>query len=384
LEASTSYIVVPVTDESVRVMTELREIELKFLVEPEEVPAILAHRPLRKAFNGGAVRLASTYYDTKASSLRKAGLTLRVRQDGDSFVQTIKSLSQAGAFDRGEWECVVAGPEPDLSAAGDTPLGKLLAKRRVRKGLAARFWTEVERNVAVLAEGESEIEAALDVGTVRAGRRSAPVCELELELKSGHPADLFRLAGRLAKTLPLTLSLATKSERGYSLAAGDGRQPVKGGVPELSGAMSAGDAFAAIARSLLHPAMANVALLLATRDAEALHQTRVSLRRLRAALWFFKAVVADDTAATVEGELRWIARLLGEARDLDVFIDGRLRTESERLAGEPGLADFVSHVHDERTRAYDRALAGAALGPLPKGDAVGFGMGGNGFLARRH
>jgi inorganic triphosphatase YgiF len=35
---------------------------------------------------------------------------------------------------------------------------------------------------------------ALDEGQVRAGRQSAPITELELELKRGKPGDIFKLA----------------------------------------------------------------------------------------------------------------------------------------------------------------------------------------------
>ena len=43
------------------------------------------------------------------------------------------------------------------------------------------------------------------------------ICEIELELKSGEPADLYDLASRLAMELSLTLDFASKSERGFAL-----------------------------------------------------------------------------------------------------------------------------------------------------------------------
>ena len=86
--------------------------------------------------------------------------------------------------------------------------------------LAPVFTTRVERVVRIVHVGEAVIEAALDRGELSADGRRAPVCELELELKSGQPPALFDLARQLAKRVPLRLSLISKAERGYGLAVG--------------------------------------------------------------------------------------------------------------------------------------------------------------------
>ena len=65
---------------------------------------------------------------------------------------------------------------------------------------------------------------------------------------------------------------------------------------------------------------ANEDLILRTQDADAWHQARVGLRRLRSALSIFRSVVTDKCLEHLRGELRWLAGTLGQARDIDVLI----------------------------------------------------------------
>ena len=55
----------------------------------------------------------------------------------------------------------------------------------------------MERTVRQLQKNGSEIEVALDQGVINTGDIKTPVSELELEIKSGDPADLFQLAREL-------------------------------------------------------------------------------------------------------------------------------------------------------------------------------------------
>ncbi|MBA3234109.1 MAG: CHAD domain-containing protein [Propionibacteriales bacterium] len=70
---------------------------------------------------------------------------------------------------------------------------------------------------------------------------------------------------------------------------------------------------------------------------DAVHQMRVACRRLRSALATFRRLVDRDVTDPVRGELRWLAGVLGEARDVEVMLD-RLRTfaamEPPDVAGE--------------------------------------------------
>ena len=114
-------------------------------------------------------------------------------------LETIKSGGLAGSFRRGEWEHETKGDVPNLRKARDTALAPLLTKKLKRR-LKPVFETHIHRTSVPVRKNGTLIEVALDEGQVRAGQRSAPISELELELKRGKTGDIFKLAHEIGKT----------------------------------------------------------------------------------------------------------------------------------------------------------------------------------------
>jgi hypothetical protein len=52
----------------------------------------------------------------------------------------------------------------------------------------------------------AKLAGLIDRGTIDTGNRSAPLCEIELELKHGSIADVFNLACELTRVLPARLA----------------------------------------------------------------------------------------------------------------------------------------------------------------------------------
>jgi triphosphatase len=166
------------------------EIELKFEVAPRELRKLKAARVLRRK-PPKEENLLSVYFDTPKHKLARNGVSLRVRHNGAKRLQTIKSGGSNGSFRRGEWEQVIKGDVPNLRKARDTALEPLLTKKLKRR-LKPIFETHIHRTSVPVRKNGTRIEVALDEGQVRAGRRSAPISELELELKRGEPGDIFK------------------------------------------------------------------------------------------------------------------------------------------------------------------------------------------------
>src|SRR5581483_397598 len=80
------------------------EIELKLLVDADQLADFnTASVIAMHARNRGARKhLKSVYYDTPGRALRRNGLSLRVRQTGARFVQTVKREFADDALRRGE------------------------------------------------------------------------------------------------------------------------------------------------------------------------------------------------------------------------------------------------------------------------------------------
>jgi len=124
--------------------------------------------------------------------------------------------------------------------------------------------------------------------------------------------------------------------------------------------MTVAAAFQAIGRACLHQLLSNERILSETRNPDVVHQMRVAMRRLRAAISLFKDVLADEQRDAIRGELKWISNELGAARDLDVFIAKVLEPLRQKHPDEPGLAALTNSFQEHREQAYGSALAAVA------------------------
>ncbi len=332
---------------------EPKEVELKLRVSPEAMAMLRAH-PDFSGFLGEPIseKLVSVYFDSDKLFLRDHGLTLRVRHDGKKRVQTIKSAHH-GIFERSEWEHDIKSDAPNLALVANTALGPILTDD-IRNALKPIFETRIERTAYRLNGGSNDVAIAFDEGQIVAAGTSRAVCEIELELKRGDPTELFKIARAIGELVPSQLDVKSKSERGYDLVEKSPAGAEKAYEPELSAGTNAGRAFTLIARACLRQLVANEGAT-EKRNAEALHQMRIALRRLRAAISLFSAVVADDRVEPIKTELKWLGRELAPARDLDSFLIEALRPLRKQQADEPGLISISRMFARERLKSYRRA-----------------------------
>jgi triphosphatase len=333
------------------------EVELKLAVTPEDIVALRSYPGFTNSLHNPTHEvLDSVYFDSDERFLRDHGLTLRVRHIEDRRIQTIKSADHGiGLFERSEWEQPIEGDQPDLSNVKDTALGEILTDD-VRKALKPVFETKIERTAYHLNGEGADIVVAIDEGQILATDSSRPVSEIELELKQGTPADLFKIARDILNIVPAHLEFKSKPERGYELVEKTEIAAETASDPELVVGMSAGRAFALVGRACLRHLVANVPAMLA-RDGTALHQMRVALRRLRAAMSLFSPVASDDRVEAIKAELRWLAQELGPARDLDTLIVEVIRPLRQQHKNEPGLASISKMFTRKRLKCYRQAQA---------------------------
>jgi CHAD domain-containing protein len=110
-------------------------------------------------------------------------------------------------------------------------------------------------------------------------------------------------------------------------------------------------------------------------DVEGVHRLRTTTRRLRSELRLFRGLVDDTWAEGQEAELKWLARGLGDVRDLDV-LQFRLQAASGELADalaplfatlqgrrDAALASLHRMMDDERYRQLADGLAEAVDRP---------------------
>jgi inorganic triphosphatase YgiF len=329
------------------------EIELKF-----RVPARGLQSLAKGQIPGGRTEAreesqqVSTYFDTAKHKLKRHGLSLRVRHKGGKYIQTIKSAAGA-SFGRGEWETEIEGNTPDFGKVDGTPLQQLASEKGLRR-LKPIFETSVHRVIVPVRTRRSEIELAVDRGSLIAGRHSRPIEELELELKTGRVADLFRLAKSVERKLGAELYFKTKSDRGYELANGKNSQAVFAEPIELKDDMTADEAFRVIAHSAVRHFAAN-ADAVRILDPEGIHQMRVGLRRVRAAISLFSGILSGAQTGKIKSELKWLTNELAPAREIDVFVKRKISQAMQDIFPRRGGKAIEKAFAARRAAALARA-----------------------------
>jgi triphosphatase len=336
----------------------MAEVELKLAVKPHDLGRA------REILSGRAghapaapTTLVSVYYDTPKRGLAQRELLLRVRKHGRRYIQTVKGRASGGAdlLARGEWEDAIDSERPDVAAPQGGPALQRVAKNGELRPL---FKTVVRRTTIPLEPGSStRIEAALDEGEIRALDRDAaePISEIELELKNGSPAVLYDVALRLLEAVPLRIETRSKAERGYDLVDGARRPPVVHGQAfAIAPEMTVDAVLHGIGLSCLLPTVKNAPAALAGVP-DAIHQMRVSARRLRSLLSAVKPMLSAEHYRWANDELKWLLDSLGEARNWHVVTENLLKPVQSALPLPEDLDPLLRGVERAQIGAIERA-----------------------------
>ena len=338
------------------------ETELKLRITPEELARLKRHALLRTyaATRPATRRLYNIYYDTPKLELHKTEMALRLRRSGRQWLQTLKGGGsvKAGLHQRNEWEVPVSGAALDFALPDMADWDEHLPLS-MRKKLQPVFVTDFSRTSRMLNFQGAEIELCMDHGQVSTEQHSLPICELELELKSGQPRLLFELALEILDVVPFELEGVSKAEQGFRLLSGFVDKPVKGAVPDFSRTDTLAEVLQTLIWSCLLHWQGNLRGAMESDDAEYLHQMRVALRRLRVVLGMAEKFRPDGQLSALNNEISALCVALGRIREWDVFIAQTLRPMCKRMAGHLGLQALLATCERQRADCYV-ALRGEA------------------------
>lgn len=307
------------------------EVEIKLQVPASERRGLSASLHAQSA---QAERLQARYYDTSDRALARAGIALRLRKEGGQWVQTLKTAAHGGALVRTEHNVPLPAAkrapalkiEHHRGSAGWKVLRRAL--RDAQGPLLERYMTDIRRLSARACEGEAVIEYALDTGVISAPTPAEStakdgilsVSELEIELVSGSPEDLFIAARRLLEQRSLWIDVRSKALRGESVAAGDLLTAPAGAVALTLGRRAS---MQQLAQQALSGCVRQLALNLSQIAASDgyldahVHQARVALRRLRTATALLPQAFPHRRAW--DAAARQLSRQLGCSRDAAVM-----------------------------------------------------------------
>lgn len=323
----------------------MSEIELKF-----QVPAA-RRQSLQQALSklhAETLRLQAQYFDTPDRRLAAAHISLRLRQEGEAWVQTLKCPGE-NRWTRLEHEVPrsAEGGEPalDVSLHAGTEAGQRLATVLGNRAdrLQLVYATDVQRSLRLITAPGVQAEVALDVGEIRAGSVCRALHEIEFELKDGCVEGLMALTSGWVERHGLWLDVISKAERGQQLARGaQSVQAVHAQPVVLKDPRSRDAALRQMVAACLEHLLPNLAEVAGGEASpEHLHQARVALRRLRTAL----RVYGDWSTDVDAGWAPALAKLFGQMgalRDRDALEAGllpALRAAGAPLAELPGPAD---------------------------------------------
>jgi triphosphatase len=342
-------------------MAQSIETEIKLAASPAMLERLRAHPKLAGAEQTDT--LVSTYYDTSDARLRRGGAALRVRDSGKGREQTLKLTLPGGpSVQRREWNIEAADDRPSPSGFPVRPRRALV---RLLEGalLEPVATNRIERTTRRLHFGGSTIEIAFDLGTIEVGGREEAVYELEMEMVEGRLTDVIALALHLPLGPDLRWSVSSKAERCHQLAHDLQPEAVNAQSVKLTSGMDAARGFQVIAWNCLGHLLANYPLVIESGDPEALHQSRVAIRRLRAACRLFGNLADDENAPVLSAELKAVAKGLGPARDLDVLIGHAV---SAAKASDQDFSELLTHLGARRDRATQSAQALLAGGSFQR------------------
>ena len=189
------------------------EYEQKYAATPAILDAV------KESFPGEWVQLQmqTAYYDTPSGALSARRYTLRRRLENGVSVCTLKT--PAGDARR-EWETQCDSIEDAIAKLVAMGAPAHLTEL-TREGLAHICGAAFTRMAQTLPIPGGSVELALDRGTLLGGGKTEPLCELEVELKSGSPevCDLF--ARDLAHRFALQPESKSKFARALALHKGE-------------------------------------------------------------------------------------------------------------------------------------------------------------------
>ena len=341
----------------------MTEIEAKFIIRrPEQGDAalrVLAASGFAISPHGESTHI-DRYYDTENWSLLAAGWACRIRRRHGHEKVTLKSLQAADRNVHVRSEISQDNERHESTAPLSLAAGPVREKLDVILGdrpVVQLFCVTTRRSVFELERPgprPMHIELDLDECRIEAEKATAKATgvlvftELELESRSGTAAELESVAALLCDDAGLMPAHYSKFERGLQAAGLEMDALLE--KPQTQAIGEDEPVLALLFRYLqqqLEIMRRQHPRALEGIDPEGVHQMRVATRRTRAIMKTFKEMLGEATVARFNGELRWLARNLGLARDADV-IERRVKETAETDA-----AHYTWFLEQETIEAYE-------------------------------
>jgi CHAD domain-containing protein len=319
---------------------------LEAALPPGMAEALLRKGPLaaRRIGRGRGRPVGLAWLDTAEGALAAAGLALEQGRRGPP--RLLRIIPEADGF----WLPGTPPPEAGALAPGELPAEAGDAAVVPVAGFAGsitRFGLQ------------GGVEAALLKGQLRSVAEERPAARLTL---SGPPAAVLETVAALAEAVPLLPPRAALAEEGRALARGEALRPRRLGAPVLDPALDIEAALCVALGHLTEVLLWHAPAARSGATPEGVHQMRVAMRRLRSLIRVFRPACDGPALRAFDASLRDMAKLLGPARDWDVWLAELGAELAEALPEDPRIAALLRAGRQRREAAY-AALRPALDGP---------------------
>ena len=250
---------------------------------------------------------------------------MRIRRFDGVYVQTVKTSGRvvAGLHQRPEFNAEHTSNNPDLSLHPTDiwPAGKTTTE--LQSELRPLFSTNFTREqwLVGMADG-SQVEVAFDLGQVEANGKQDPICEVELELKSGQTDALFTLARSFCDAGGMRLGNLSKAAKGYRLASGYEGDEIKPlDLVKTDNRDSVESCFINSLEHALSHWHYHEQIFSERESIEALHEIKNSISFIRQILTVYGGVVPRRASAILRQELKWLEQDLEWLNEFDYLED---------------------------------------------------------------
>ncbi|MFI6097666.1 CHAD domain-containing protein [Lentzea sp. NPDC051213] len=295
--------------------------------------------------------LEATYFDTDDYRLARAGVTLRRRVGGEDEGWHLKL--PAGEDSRQELRVplgrAVKQPPKDLSSlvrahtrgGGLGPVAQIHTNRR--------RWQLTNGSGELLAEVVDDVVTAQTMGS---STTTTSWREIEVELGEGGDRDLLDTVEQHLGDAGIHPS-SSKSKLSQVIGV------KRDAAPAIGKKSTAGEVVLAYLYEQ-RAALQNQDPRVRRNEDDAVHQLRVATRRMRSALQAFGKIVDRERTRELTDELKWLAGVLGNSRDLEVlrmrFEDGLHSLPPEVVLGDVD-ARLTRHFAPLEAKAHKESVA---------------------------
>ena len=283
--------------------------------------------------------LQTVYYDTPDLRLAARGIILRYRNNEEWTLKLPRERRNRRLL---RSELRFAGANDALPAAAADLVQAVVGRESLEP--VARLRTTRNRVPLHDLKGRSLGDMVDDqVSVVEDDRAIDAFHELAIELSADAPNPLLR---RLNKALTTRGATARSPIPKLLRALGSRAEHLVLAHSGASAGQTAPDELASrIVQACFDALVVTDVEIRSASDPEHVHQARIAVRRLRAALRVFASLLDEEWTALIGAELDWLGTALGAARDADVLL-ARVHSRVQSLADEDrDVAEEIGRAH---------------------------------------